>query len=163
MGLQLMDKIKDVKMLVTRDLLKAVFCAAVAASMMLQVCAAARVDVHPQCFEPGGWSLDPQFMDVMGSPYLLAHGLGVRVMDATARVDVPESGEWRVWVRTRKWVDGAGAFRVSIGGKTLPTVFGRGAPEWNWESGGAVRLEKGEVEVRLRTSMASTDAARAWC
>ena len=90
--------------------------------MMLQVCTAARVEVYPQCFEPGGWSLDPQFMDVMGSPYLLAHGLGVRVMDATARVDVPESGEWRVWVRTRKWVDGAGAFRVSIGGRTLPTV-----------------------------------------
>ena len=119
------------------------------ASAFAVACAAARVDVYPQCFEPGGWSLDPQFMDVMGSPYLLAHGLGVRVMDATARVDVPESGEWRVWVRTRKWVDGAGAFRVSIGGRTLPTVFGRGAPEWNWESGGAVRLEKGEVEVRL--------------
>ena len=149
MGLQFMDKIKDVKMLVTRDLLKAVFCAVVAASAAVPICAAARVDVHPQCFEPGGWSLDPQFMDVMGSPYLLAHGLGVRVMDATARVDVPESGEWRVWVRTRKWVDGAGAFRVSIGGRTLPTVFGRGSPEWNWESGGAVRLEKGEVEVRL--------------
>ena len=85
-----MDKIKDVKMLVTRDLLKVVLCAAVTACMMLQVCTAARVDVHSQCFEPGGWSLDPQFMDVMGSPYLLAHGLGVRVMDATARVDVPE-------------------------------------------------------------------------
>ena len=87
MGLQFMDKIKDVKMLVTRDLLKAVFCAVVAASAAVPICAAARVDVHPQCFEPGGWSLDPQFMDVMGSPYLLAHGLGVRVMDATARVD----------------------------------------------------------------------------
>ena len=128
-----MDKIKGVKMLVTRDLLKAAFC----------VAAAARVDVHPQCFEPGGWSLDPQFMDVMGSPYLLAHGLGVRVMDATACVDVPESGEWRVWVRTRKWVDGAGAFRVSIGGRTLPTVFGRGAPEWGVRQGRA-GMELGE-------------------
>ncbi len=61
-------------------------------------CEASRVDVYPQCFEPGGWSLDSQFMDVMGSPYLIAHGLGVRVLDATARIDVPESGEWRVWV-----------------------------------------------------------------
>ena len=144
-----MDRIKDVKMRVARGLLKAAFCVAVAASMTLQVCAVARVDVYPQCFEPGGWALDPQFMDVMGSPYLLAHGLGVRVMDAAARVDVPESGEWRVWVRTRRWVEGAGHFKVSVGGRTLPVVFGKGAPEWNWESGGAVRLEKGELEVRL--------------
>jgi hypothetical protein len=30
----------------------------------------------------GGWVVDPQFMDLMGSPYLLAHGLGVPVNDA---------------------------------------------------------------------------------
>jgi len=27
----------------------------------------------------GGWVLDQQFMDLMGSPFLLAHGMGVRV------------------------------------------------------------------------------------
>ena len=32
----------------------------------------------------GGWELDQQSMDVMGSPYLLAHGLGVPVADAVA-------------------------------------------------------------------------------
>ena len=31
----------------------------------------------------GGWVVDQQFMDQMGSPYLLAHGLGVPVRDAT--------------------------------------------------------------------------------
>ena len=25
---------------------------------------------------PGGWVLDTQFIDVMGSPYLMAHGMG---------------------------------------------------------------------------------------
>src|SRR5512139_758121 len=30
----------------------------------------------------GGWEVDQQSMDVMGSPYLLAHGLGVPVKDA---------------------------------------------------------------------------------
>ncbi len=119
------------------------------ASAFAVACAAARVDVYPQCFEPGGWSLDPQFMDVMGSPYLIAHGLGVRVMDATARVTVPEAGEWRVWVRTRRWVEGAGSFKVSVGASTLPAVFGRGKSEWTWECGGAVKLAKGEVELRL--------------
>ena len=31
---------------------------------------------------PGGWMLDTQFIDIMGSPYLLAHGMGVPVKDA---------------------------------------------------------------------------------
>ena len=39
------------------------------------------VNVYPQSFDVGGWSLDAQFMDTVGSPYLLAHGLGVRVLD----------------------------------------------------------------------------------
>ena len=40
----------------------------------------------------GGWVVDQQFMDIMGSPYLLAHGLGVPVTDAFTQVTVPESG-----------------------------------------------------------------------
>ena len=31
----------------------------------------------------GGWVLDNQSMEQMGSPYLLAHGLGIPVEDAT--------------------------------------------------------------------------------
>ena len=53
---------------------------------------AARVDIFPQSFDAGGWSLDVQFADVMGSPYLLAHGRGIRVLDAVARATVPEAG-----------------------------------------------------------------------
>ncbi|MBQ1866467.1 MAG: pyridine nucleotide-disulfide oxidoreductase, partial [Bacteroidales bacterium] len=33
--------------------------------------------------DKGGWSLDQQFMDIMGSPYLIAHGMGVPVQDAS--------------------------------------------------------------------------------
>lgn len=36
--------------------------------------------------DTGGWVIDPQSMDLMGSPYLLAHGLGVPVEDATTKV-----------------------------------------------------------------------------
>ena len=36
--------------------------------------------------DPGGWSLDTQFIEIMGSPYLLAHGLGQPVKDATTTV-----------------------------------------------------------------------------
>ena len=53
---------------------------------------AARIDVYPQSFDAGGWDLDVQFMDIMGSPYLLAHGCGIRVTDAKAVANVPESG-----------------------------------------------------------------------
>ena len=89
------------------------------------VCAA-RVDVYANSFREGGWKIDVQFMDVMGSPYLIAHGLGSPVPDAVAMARVPSAGKWRVWVRTRKWVDGAGSFKVLVNGAALPHVFGRG-------------------------------------
>ena len=40
----------------------------------------------------GGWVVDQQFMDQMGSPYLLAHGLGQPVKDATTAVSFPAAG-----------------------------------------------------------------------
>ncbi|HEY5509835.1 MAG TPA: hypothetical protein VIK10_02300 [Prolixibacteraceae bacterium] len=33
-----------------------------------------------------GWVVDPQFIEQMGSPYLLAHGLGKSVQDAETRI-----------------------------------------------------------------------------
>ena len=53
----------------------------------------------------GGWVVDQQVMDQMGSPYILAHGLGRGVNDATTTVSFPKNGEYRIWVRTRDWVD----------------------------------------------------------
>ncbi|MCK5705527.1 MAG: pyridine nucleotide-disulfide oxidoreductase, partial [Cyclobacteriaceae bacterium] len=32
--------------------------------------------------EKGGWLVDPQFVEQMGSPYLLAHGMGLTVENA---------------------------------------------------------------------------------
>ena len=111
---------------------------------------AAEVKVYPQSFEAGGWGLDAQFMDVMGSPYLIAHGLGVRVLDAKARVVFPEAGEYRVWVRTKNWADGSpGRFRVLVNGQPLEKEFGAGVREWAWEDGGTVTIEKGEATVAL--------------
>jgi hypothetical protein len=123
---------------------------ALAAVVMTAIAASAqRVDVYPQSFDVGGWGLDVQFMDVMGSPYLIAHGRGIRVTDATASVAVPEAGKWSVYVRTRKWVDGAGRFKVAVGGRELGHVFGKAQSEWAWEKGGEVKLPAGETEVRL--------------
>jgi hypothetical protein len=38
--------------------------------------------------EAGGWDLDQPSMEQMGSPYLLAHGLGVPVQDAVATANL---------------------------------------------------------------------------
>ena len=126
---------------------------AVACALVFTVCAAeshdARIDVRAQEFNAGGWSLDAQFLDVMGSPYLLAHGCGIRVADASATVDVPGGGTWRVWVRARKWTDGAGAFKVRVGDRTLDRTFGASQSEWAWEDGGTIAMEKGVVTLAL--------------
>ena len=33
--------------------------------------------------QTGGWVVDQQFIDIMGSSYLLAHGLGIPVKNAS--------------------------------------------------------------------------------
>ena len=52
----------------------------------------------------GGWVLDSQFETRMGSPYLLAHGLGLPVADARTTVRIPAAAEYGVWLRARDWV-----------------------------------------------------------
>ena len=39
--------------------------------------------------DKGGWVVDPQFVEQMGSPYLLAHGKGMPVADAKTQVNLP--------------------------------------------------------------------------
>ena len=54
--------------------------------------------------EKGGWVVDQQFIPSMGSPYLLAHGMGEPVENAKTTVEFPESGRYWFWVRTKDWV-----------------------------------------------------------
>ncbi|MBI5835020.1 MAG: FAD-dependent oxidoreductase [Armatimonadetes bacterium] len=94
----------------------------------------------------GGWDLDQQCMDQMGSPYLLAHGLGVPVKDAVTTVTLPKAGTYHVWARTRDWVapwqaKGApGRFQLLVDGQALATTFGTEGAEWHWQDGGTVKL-----------------------
>jgi len=104
----------------------------------------------------GGWVVDPQFMDQMGSPYLLAHGLGWPVTDATTEVEFPAVGAYRVWVRTKDWVGrwnvpGApGKFQVLLNGKPLDTTFGIEGAQWHWQDGGQVDIVERRVRLALR-------------
>ncbi len=62
-------------------------------------CQGASLLVEAESFENhGGWKLDTQFIQIMGSPYLLAHGLGIPVEDATTSIILPVTGRYRIWV-----------------------------------------------------------------
>lgn len=104
----------------------------------------------------GGWKLDTQFIETMGSPYLLAHGLGKPVANATKSVQFPESGEYRVYVRTKDWVaqwkapGKPGRFQLTIDGKPLETTFGTEGAEWHWQEGGIVNVKDTDVEIGLQ-------------
>lgn len=108
--------------------------------------------VEAEAFDDhGGWTLDSQFESVMGSPYLLAHGLGRPVADATTVVDVPEAGEYGVWVRTKDWMPAGhpGRFTLSVGGTALGVEFGADGRDWAWAPGGTVRLDRGPTTLAL--------------
>ena len=100
----------------------------------------------------GGWSNDTQFVDLMGSPYLLATGVGKPVADAITRAKIPAAGDYRVWVRSKDWLPehSPGRFQVLVAGEPLPTTFGKAATDaWQWVDGGTLTLPAGAVEVRL--------------
>jgi len=103
----------------------------------------------------GGWVVDQQVMDIMGSSYMLAHGLGVPVEDAQNIINVQAKGNYRVWVRTRNWVapwkvEGAtGRFQLLIDNEALDVTFGTEGEEWHWQDGGSVRLKPGKTRISL--------------
>lgn len=99
----------------------------------------------------GGWLLDSQFVAEMGSPYLLAHGNGRPVADATTTVDIELPGAYTVWVRAKDWVPShhPGRFKLTLGSTTLSTEFGANDQDWAWEPAGTVDLDAGPLHVAL--------------
>ena len=139
--------------------------------VMLLLCFAAiaaqaeTIFIEAESFDDwGGWVNDTQFMDQMGSPYLLAHGMGKPVADAKTTVNISEAAEYHVWVRTKNWMAGvyaaqglpvpespAGAFKLLVNGTPLPlkTVLGtQGKGEWLWVKASRVVLA-GQVTLTL--------------
>lgn len=113
--------------------------------------------------EPGGWVIDQQFMDYMGSPFLLAHGMGIPVADARTKIVFPETGVFRVWVRTRDWAapwkdelknetgkyEAPGKFKLLVNGKELDALFGAEKADWHWQFGGEIEITQKENELCL--------------
>ncbi len=105
--------------------------------------------------EKGGWFIDQQSMDVMGSPYLIAHGIGTPVADATTTVRFPKKGTYYVYVRTRNWTalwsdKAAGQFQLLVDGKPVPKTFGVSSKNWNWIPGGKIKINDVNTTVALR-------------
>lgn len=105
--------------------------------------------------DPGGWTNDNQSMMQMGSPYLIAHGIGCPVEDAVTTFNLAKEGTYRLWVRTRDWTktwgrtESPGRFEVLVNGKAAEAVFGTESEDWAWQDGGLVGLKKGENKIAL--------------
>lgn len=105
--------------------------------------------------DKGGWVVDQQFMDVMGSPYLLAHGMGTPVKAASTEVVFPETGAYYIYVRTYNWTspwydgEGPGRFSLYVGGKKIPTVLGIEGKGWQWQFAGKVAVKKLQTTLVL--------------
>ena len=83
--------------------------------------------------DKGDWTVEQQFVLQMGSSYLFAHGLGTPLeKDAVTDIEIPEDGEYRLWVRTKNWTafwsEGKtpGIFQVKIDGVADSAEFGVG-------------------------------------
>lgn len=106
--------------------------------------------------EKGGWVVDQQYMDIMGSPYLMAHGIGIPVNDATTEIEVAEAANYNVYVRTYNWTspwnkgEGPGKFKVLVNGKPLQNSLGNHGERWEWQKAGNITLKKGTATVALR-------------
>ena len=105
----------------------------------------------------GGWVIDQQSMEVIKSSYLMAHGLGIPVQDATTTVTIQNKGNYRVWVRTRNWVapwapneEPPGKFQLLFNNELkTKTLFGTENIEWHWQDGGTVFLNEGKCKLSL--------------
>ena len=116
------------------------------------------VVIEAEWFEDyGGWVNDTQFMDQMGSPYLLAQE---EEPEPGAEQPDKKSGDakakrFKVMVRTMNWTarwskEPAGTFKVVVDGKELPNVLGAGKGEWSVEEAGVVELGEGTHTMALR-------------
>lgn len=103
----------------------------------------------------GGWVNDPQCMDQMGSPYLMAHGLGIPVADASTRITLPSIGSYYLFVRTYNWTSpwykgqGSGRFQLLLNGIPIPEELGATGTQWKWQSAGKTDISSKVITLSL--------------
>lgn len=101
----------------------------------------------------GGWIVDPQFVEQMGSPYLLAHGLGKPVADAETEISIPVTGRCYIWVRTMNWAPGEweapGRFRISVNDRFLKNDLGT-EDGWSWQFAGKTNIKDTKNSLKIQ-------------
>ena len=106
--------------------------------------------------EPGGWTADAQFIDQMGSAYLMAHGLGTPVADASTMVTFPSEGTYYAWVRTCNWnapwdaSQAPGVFQLLADGQVVAERLGDAPESWGWQQAGQFEAGSRPVRIGLR-------------
>ena len=125
------------------------------ALLLLFMVAGCQHEVFLECesFEnKGGWVVDPQFVEQMGSPYLMAHGMGEPVKNASTTVQFPSSNTYHVWARTTDWAPGnwnaPGRFNIIIEGAKLENTLGN-YKGWGWNYAGKVNVKEGSALLEL--------------
>ena len=130
--------------------------AALAAAAWMPASAASLLVEAEGFTDKGGWSVDQQFMDLMGSPYLIAHGMGEPVAEAVTEVTFPQTGRYYAYVRTYNWTspwhDGAGPgrFALAVNGRTLSKNLGTDGDDWMWQYAGEVDIRRPEAKIALK-------------
>lgn len=124
-------------------------------ALSLYAVAQTQLLVEAESFDnPGGWVIDQQSFPVIQSSYLMAHGMGRPVDDATTTVRFEQPGKYHLWVLTKDWAPfpkGPGRFEVIVNGDKVGGVFGEsGAAGWKWYYGGEVDIANMETEIRLK-------------
>lgn len=100
----------------------------------------------------GGWVVDPQFEQQMGSPYLMAHGMGIKVRNAKTKVNFNEYGDYHIWVRTMNWAPGnweaPGRFKMKVNSKTVNKTLGLRSG-WGWEYVDQIKVGSKNINIEL--------------
>jgi hypothetical protein len=135
--------------------MKMIFTTLLALSLTSISANAACVIVETEQFEnKGGWTVDSLFIDQMGSSFLLAHGMGKPVKDASTTVSIPKSGKYHIYARTRNWTapwskEAAGKFKIIVDGKELADTLGTNGDKWAWQQAGVLNLQSGNHKIAL--------------
>ena len=105
----------------------------------------------------GGWTVDPHSMKKLESSYIMAHGVGKPVADATTKVDVPSAGRYAVWAKTRDWAaewregrgSAPGRFKALVDGEAIDGELGTEGRDWHWQKAGEIDLAQGAATLAL--------------
>jgi len=101
----------------------------------------------------GGWVIDTASVDVLGSAYIMAHGMGIPVADAVGSFEAPADALYKVYALTRDWSAvwepsaKIGKFELHIDGVKMPNILGTESADWAWQRAGEVYLSKGTHTV----------------